>query len=173
MHEIKLYKSKSKALTLLLGCGIFVAIGFWAMDETPFFKWSCIIFFGLGILVALFNLLDFRPQIIINEIGIFDRTNIKEFINWQVIDDAYLININGQKFISLVVDESYRPSKNKSKWYKLAVKINEQIGAQEINIMLGQIEIDSEKFLEFVLKMKDAEPSLKQKLLSTGITHYQ
>ncbi|WP_026980936.1 STM3941 family protein [Flavobacterium suncheonense] len=173
MREIKLYKSKNRALKLLFGGGAFVAIGFFIMDKNPFAAWAGILFFGLGIIVGLFHLFDKRPQIIINELGIFDRTTLKDFINWEIINDAYLIDIYNQKFICLVVDKEYKPSNKKNDFYKLAVKLNEKIGAQELNIALGQIDIDPNDFLQFIIEMKNAEGNNKTKLILDGIKHYR
>ncbi len=73
--------------------------------------WIGTCFFGLAIPIGFFHLFDKRPQVIINEIGIYDRTTHNEFINWEIIKDAYPINIYGQDFICLLVSENFRPSK--------------------------------------------------------------
>lgn len=159
MKEIKLHKSPWKAIKLILLCSIFVAAGIWGIttDNMPaWVAWLSIGFFGLGYPVGLFHLFDRRPQIIINEVGIFDRTAHKDFINWEIIQDAYAIDINGQKFICLVVDEQFRPSKTKGKWYKNAAALNEVIGAQELNLSLGQININVDKLTEFILSIRTA-----------------
>ncbi len=118
LTEIKLYKSPWLAIKMILLCSVFVAIGIWGLKtgEMPaLICWLSIGFFGLGYPVGLFHLFDRRPQIIINEIGIFDRTTHKDFINWEIIKGAYPIDIYRQKFICLIVDGNFRPSKRKSK----------------------------------------------------------
>ena len=166
--DVKLYKSPWRAIKLLLLCSIFVAGGIFilrATDAPMWVGWFNICFFGLGYPVSLFHLLDRRPQIIINEIGIFDRTTYKDFINWQVIHDAYPINISGQKFISLIVDREYEPSARKGKFYKTMADFSREIGAQELNISLGQIVIDEIKLTQFIKTMIHARPeSRKEKL---------
>jgi hypothetical protein len=122
-------------------------------------------FFGLGYPVGLFHLFDRRPQIIINEIGIFDRTTYKDFINWGVIQGAYPINISGQKFVCLVVDEQYEPSTKKGKLYKSVSNLSKEIGAQELNISLGQITVDEVKLTEFILTMINVTPENRQEKL--------
>jgi hypothetical protein len=120
--------------------------------DTPTWVWYLNIgLFGLGYPIGLFHLFDRRPQIIINEIGIFDRTTYKDFINWSVIQDAYPIDISGQKFVCLVVDEKYEPSTKKGKAAKSFSNFSKEIGAQELNISLGQITIDEVKLTEFIL----------------------
>ncbi len=169
MKEIKLYKSRWKAAKLILGSAIFVMIGIFLVDEKTVLGLSCMIFFGLCLVVGLFQFFDRRPQIIINEIGIFDRTTLKEFINWEIIYDAYLIKISGQKFICLTIDEKFRPSNSKSKIYKQFVILNEELGAQEINLSVSPVAINSLKLLEFIQAMISADKTVKPKLIDKGI----
>jgi hypothetical protein len=134
--------------------------------DTP--KWVCYLnigFFGLGYPVGLSHLLDRRPQILINEVGIFDRTTYKDFINWDVIQDAYPIDISGQKFVCLVVDEKYEPSTKKGKIAKSLSNFSKEIGAQELNISLGQITIDEVKLTEFILAMINVRPEDRKERL--------
>jgi len=176
MTEIKLYKSPWRAIKLMLLCSIFVAIGILGItigDMPAWAAWLNIGFFGLGYPVGLFSLFDRRPQIIINETGIFDRTTHKDFINWEIIKDAYLIDIYKQKFICLVVDDEFKPSKTKSKLYKQTAKFSEAIGAQELNIALGQIKINPEKLTEFILLMRTATKPDKTALLTKTLTEWK
>ncbi|GAB3822932.1 STM3941 family protein [Pontibacter rugosus] len=131
------------------------------------FGWFSTCFFGLGIPVGIFHLFHRRPQIIINEVGIFDRTTHKDFINWEIIRDAYLINIHGQKFISLKVDDNFKPSRKKGKLYKGAARFSEAFGAQELNISLGQVRIDVTKLTEFINAMSKADKNAKRELIKT------
>ena len=173
MTEIKLYKSNKKVLKLFLLAAPLIAAGIWMIlreDGTQtdrIMGWIGTIFFGLAIPVGLFHLFDKRPQIIINEIGIYDRTTHDEFINWEIIKDAYPINIYGQHFICLLVPENFRPSKKKSKFYKGVAKLNEELGAQELNIQLGQLEMDTIKLTELIIAMTHAEKSKKAELIKT------
>lgn len=167
MKEIKLYKSPRRAIKLILLCSIFVGVGLLGIltGQMPaWIAWLNIGFFGLGYPVGLSHLFDRRPQIIINETGIFDRTTSSDFINWQIIQDAYLIDIHKQKFICLVVDEKFKPSKNKSKLYQRRTRFSEAIGAQELNISLGQVNIDPQKLTEFILHMRTATNTDKAQL---------
>jgi len=171
--EIKLYKSPWRAIKLILLCSIFVVGGYFILmdtDSPKWIGWFNICFFGLGYPVGLFHLLDRRPQIIINELGIFDRTTYEKFINWEVIWGAYPIKISGEKFICLEVDPAYEPSRRKGKVAKTLSRINKEIGAQELNISLGQVSVDQMKLVEFILAMINLMPEgrtdlLKQRLL--------
>ena len=138
------------------------------LTDKQLMGWLCIGFFGLGYPLGIYNLIDKKPMIIINEIGIFDRSANRDFINWELIHDAYPININGQKYICLIIDEKFKPSRKKGVIYKSAVKLNEAIGAQELNIHLGQIKkIDEIKLTEFIIEMSKADKTTKAKLIKT------
>jgi hypothetical protein len=172
--DIKLYKSPWRAIKMILLCSILVFVGLFLLlytDSPRWVGWLNILFFGLGYPVGLFHLLDRRPQIIINEVGIFDRTTYKDFINWEVIRSAYPMDISGQKFVCLVVDERYEPSAKKGKLAKSFSNLSKEIGAQELNISLGQINVDEIKLTEFILIMINVRPEnrkekLKDKLLT-------
>jgi len=167
MNEIKIYKSYLKAIWLLAASLAFVFLGALLIVKAghPIIGWLCVLFFGLGIPIGLFNLFDRRPQIIINDIGIFDRTIHKEIINWELIHNAYPISIHSNTFICLVIDENFRPSKKKGKFYNKVVDLNHAIGAQELNINLGQTNIDEIKLTEFILRMIVADRPTKTSLI--------
>jgi len=153
--------------TPLIAVGIWMIIVDGGSETDRIMGWVGTCFFGLAIPIGLFHLFDKRPQVIINEIGIYDRTIHDEFINWEIIKDAYPINIYGQHFICLLVPENFRPSDRKSKFYKGIVKLNEELGAQELNIQLGQLEVDTIKLTEFIVAMTQAEKSKKSELIKT------
>ena len=91
----------------------FVAIGIWQISSNELFTFDwimgliCTSFFSLGLFVGIFHFFDKRPQIIITEEGIWDRTTKQELIKWEEIIEAYPISISRQKFISLIVNESF------------------------------------------------------------------
>ena len=138
----------------------FVLIGIWMITREPvgttnyIMGWFITCFFGLGIPVGLFQLLDRRPQIIINESGIWDRTTNQDEVKWEQIQGAYPLNIFGQKFISLVVDDTFV---FRTKQYKWAAKINERIGAQKLNLHLGQLKIDENELINFLQEMTETQ----------------
>jgi hypothetical protein len=157
----------------MLLCSIFVVGGYFILMGTDIPKWIGwfnVCFFGLGYPIGLFHLFDRRPQIIINELGIFDRTTYQKFINWEVIWGAYPLTISGEKFICLEVDPNYEPSREKGKAAKTVSALNKEIGAQELNISLGQVSVDQKKLLEVILAIIKSRPEdrtemLKQQLL--------
>jgi hypothetical protein len=159
MPEVRLYKSPGKAIKLLLGCAAFVAMGAVLLrtpDTPKWVAWSSIGFFGLGIPLAVYQLLDRRPQIVINEVGIFDRMAHQDFINWEIIQDAYLIEVHKQPFLCLVVDEAFEPSRTKGRFRRSVARLNKELGFQELNITLGYVNVDIERLAAFILTMRTA-----------------
>ena len=174
MTEFRLYKSRWKALRLMLGCAVFVAIGIFLLgkpDTPQWGAWSCIGFFGLGLPMGAFQLLDRRPQIIVNEFGVFDRTTHHEFINWEIIQDVYLVELHRQRFICLVVDEAFEPSRRKGKFQQGMAKLGKEIGFQELNISLGSVDVDAMRFAEFLLAMRGAKPPEREVLVRKAIAN--
>lgn len=98
-----------------------------------------------------------KPKIIINEIGIWDRTLKSDTINWEIIQEAYLTKIHSQKFICLKVDESYKPSNKKGNLFKASAKLDKLLGFQELKIALAHIKIDAIKLTVFINLMSNSE----------------
>jgi hypothetical protein len=175
MTEIKLYKSNKKAFKMyllavpLIICGVWLITRADSSETDRIMGWIGTCFFSLAIPISLYHLFDKRPQVIINETGIFDRTTHNEFINWEIIKEAYPINIHGQHFICLSVPEDFKPSKKKSRLYKGFAKLNEMIGAQELNIQLGQLDIDTMKLTEFIIAMTHADKNKKKELIKNVV----
>jgi hypothetical protein len=157
MEEIKLYKAKTKAFKLLALTILFVVSGIWLITiDKSLVGWLCTLFFGLGIPIGIFHLFDKRPQVVINESGIWDRTMKQDIIKWEQINEAYPIDIHRQKFISLVVEDSFV---FKQKQYKWAKKISDSIGAQRLNLSLGQLNINEIMLTNFINEMVNSDKS--------------
>ncbi len=125
---------------------------------------------GLGYPVALFHLFDRRPQIVINEIGIFDRRTCKDFINWDVIQRAYAMDVMVGGYVCLIVDNKYLSSIKKA-GVDRPFMIFPEIGAHQIDISVGQLAIDEFKLAEFIMKMSKLRPEnrkeeLKERLIT-------
>ncbi len=119
-----------------------------------FMGWFAILFFGLGILLGIFIIFDRKPQIIISENGIWDRSLKQEQINWEQIKETYPIDINNQKFISIVVDQTFEFKKKQYKWIG---NLNKFIGVQRLNLNLSQIKIDEVIVSELLNKIINSE----------------
>ena len=140
-------------------------------DAPRWVAWMSIGFFGLGIPVSLFQLLDRRPQIIVNDVGVFDRMMHHEFINWTLIQDVYLAEVNKQTFVCLVVDEAFEPSRRKGKFKQGMANLNKELGFQELNISLGFVNTNALRFAEFILAMRGAAPPERGELVRKAIAN--
>ncbi len=169
MTEIKLYKTTTKGLKIIGMCLPFIAIGLWMITQEPtgttnyIMGWVCTCFFGLGIPVGLFQTFDRRPQIILSEKGIWDRTTNQDEVKWEQIIEAYPLDIFEQKFISLVTDDTFVFKKKPYKW---AAKINKEIGAQNLNLHLGQIKIDEIELVNFINRVSKENIEERRKLIN-------
>ncbi len=172
MKEIKLYKSIGKGLKLIGLTSLFVipSIYFIAANEPEMKTFSsvAICFFGWGYPIGLYKILDRRPHLVINEIGIFDRSLGDKTINWEVISDAYIAQVHGIEFICLSVDSSFELQEKTSKIKKMVAAANESLGFQEYNISLENVSVKSGALVTLILQMIHAEMPERRKLLELG-----
>jgi hypothetical protein len=150
MKEIKLYKSPQKSLKMLFLSLVFVVPSLYFIirgEDHLWIWWLSVCFFGIGTVMSLYNMLNRRPRIIINKIGVADRSSDQGIIPWEMIKEAYDITISSQSFICLVVDESFVVKK---KLYKWAQKLNDQAGAQKVNLNISLLAADVKKLLTLI-----------------------
>jgi hypothetical protein len=165
--EIKLYKSPKRAFKLILVSSVVVVCALFLLVtlNVPTRAWYPIIgVCGLGYPVALFHLFDRRPQIVINEIGIFDRRTCKDFINWDVIQRAYAMDVLIGGYVCLIVDNKYLSSIKKAQVNR-PFRIFPEIGAHQIDISVGQLAVDEFKLAEFIMKMSKLRPENRKEKL--------
>jgi len=186
MTEIKIYKSPWKAIKLILLSLPFIIFCSYSLffghsaDTTPKMDWFGLCFFGMGIPLGLFNLLDIRPEMIINDDGIFNRQSYgifnnsknKGFVKWDSIKDVYLkeyqsrspqgITTAKQKYICLNLKED-----NIIALDGQSNKLNKGLGLGDYNIPLMNLRtFDEQKFIQLIKLMSHSSFSEKQKLLN-------
>lgn len=165
MTEIKLYKSSLKSLRLLFLSSIFVIPSIFSIiteKQTKFIVWFCFLFFGIAFLISIFNILDKRVQIIINEFGIWDRAINQETIKWEFIKNAYRVEIYKQVFICIKTDRKFLMKKKLDRW---ASFLNKASGAQNININFSYINNDIEKTITLINNLKNEDIQGREKLI--------
>lgn len=161
MTEIKLYKSPLKSLRLFLLSSVFVIPCGWLIfvdGNNDWDLWFPLCFFGLGYAMSLFNILDRRVQIVINRNGIWDRTAKLDLVEWELVKEAYEIEVYKQKFISVVTDEKLKPKKKIYAWVSY---LNRKIGARDINLNISQIKVNAQKMVTLIDILKN-EPIEKR-----------
>jgi len=109
--------SKRKLWILLLLSCVFVAGGFWLLTRVPeyegfnvlkaqFAALACITFFGLGIPIFLFKIIDKRAGLVINSIGVYrlGLINYHDVIPWAHITHCSITRIQRTELLLIHVD---------------------------------------------------------------------
>lgn len=152
-----LYNSKAKYIKLLIGCLLFVICGGIMVYSDPSSKsqtagWLSIAFFGFGIIVAIRQLLDYKPRILIDSHGITDNTLKVGMIEWCDIEGATLSRIQAEYFIQLELASESKYLDRLSTGHKRAAEANTLIGYQRISINLSGVKCDAKKILNLILQ---------------------
>ncbi len=129
-------------------------------------SWVSICFFGWGYPIGLYKILDRRPHLIINELGVFDRSLGNKTINWEVINDAYIAQVHGIEFICLSINASFDLQLKKSKFKQMMASANKSLGFQEYNINLENLRVDAGALVTLILQMIHAEKPERTRLLT-------
>jgi hypothetical protein len=112
--------------------------------------WITAGFFALGPAVFLWQLIDPRPRLIIDEHGIYDRTFGVGWIAWSDIDDAYMHSTQGVEFICLrVLDPSSYLGKLSWVRRRLA-EVNRALGFTEFNVCVSGLRVSAEEVFRLV-----------------------
>ena len=161
MEPIVIGNSRWKYVLLLVVCLGFVAGGVFIlmMDRSPknlAGGWGCIVFFGAGVPIAVWQIFDSRPRLIIDENGINDRTMGVGLIPWSEIEDAYVMSIERNDFICLVVRDPSLWIHKLSPLQKAMASTNLKLGFTELNVNLSGIDVSSRQIHELILKMSAA-----------------
>lgn len=165
MTEIRLYKSPRKAFRYFALAIPLVIIGVWLITRAEsslldkIMGWFGTFFFGSVICIAFFHLFDKRPQIIINENGLWDRSTKQDLIKWELIIHVAPLNIFGQKFITLTMAKSF---KLKTKRYGWAKRLSDKVGSTGLDIPLSQIKINQFEMIRFIMEMIKTEEHKKR-----------
>lgn len=165
MSEIKLYKNRyGKLAFLLIVSSAFLLAGIWALGQQyvdrydNIMSYICLIFGIVALAFSTFQILDRRVQILITPNGIADRSTKMKMIPWEHIQEAYPIKISGQSFIALSLAEQ---AKNRPRLYRWAALINNAVGAQEVNINIGLINVGAQRLSDLINLLSRTEPDLR------------
>jgi hypothetical protein len=152
---IVIRRSAGVFLVMLAASGSFVAAGVCILLADPRqgpMAWGCISFFGGCALVSLWQLLDARPRLVVDEDGIYDRTLHVGRIGWGDIKGAYLKSIQDHDFICLVLFDDEEYVRRLPPLLRSMVQLNESLGFTPISINLTGIHGQTEQLLELILK---------------------
>lgn len=158
--KIELRNSRVRFVKLLIGSLSFVIIGVLLVfldssgrQHSPgdaAAGWASIIFFGSCAVVFLKHLLDSRPRIIIDDLGIFDRTLGIGVISWTDIQGAYLRSICGNEFICLDLRNAENYLSQSSPVKRALAGTNRVWGFTSISLNLCGVAAESNDVLELI-----------------------
>lgn len=105
---LRLRTTRRKMLVLLLGCSMFVAGGVFVLPTHPVAGYGAIVFFGLGVVVALIQLLPDSAYVELDERGFTTCTLFrKRFLRWEDVAEFSTIRLEGR--VSPMVAFRYAP----------------------------------------------------------------
>jgi hypothetical protein len=110
--EVLFQASKGKAVLLLLGSIIFVAIGYWMTSEEPLMGWICVGFFALGIPASIAMLISKAIYLHLDREGfemVSPVTRVR--VKWSDVDGFAMGKIEGAKMIQIVYARHYSQQK--------------------------------------------------------------
>lgn len=95
-------------MTLLVGAACFVVAGIWIAPRKPAIGYPAIVFFGLGVLVAVVNLLPGSAYLLIDESG-FTYASLfrKHCVPWDQIDSFVPIRIGMRQMVGWKYNSSH------------------------------------------------------------------
>jgi hypothetical protein len=162
MEPLVIRASRSKAILLFAGCLAFAGGGVAMLlttERSPdqrLIGGACVLFFGGGALVALRQLFDSRPRLVIDDSGILDSTLGVGTIPWSEILDARVQSIQGNDFICLSVRNPEMWIHSYSPVQRALVSANKALGFTELNINLAGVAADTARIHELILKLSAA-----------------
>jgi hypothetical protein len=123
--------------------------------------WLGIVFFGACAAVGVWQTLDPRPRLIIDDEGVFDRTLKVGRIPWSEIAGVHLPSMMSKQFICLDLRDEDRWIASLARPYQVMVKGNEALGFTRLNLNLSGTNANTAELLP-VLQRKCAEHATRQ-----------
>ena len=152
MEKLVIGNARWKYVLLLGGCVGFVAVGVVILARGNWFGLVPIIFFGSGIPIFVWQILDSRPRLVIDEHGVVDRTLGVGRIAWRDIEGAWVASINGNDFICLELRNGDEYRRRLSKVKRAMASANRKLGFTDFNLNLSGVNASTEQVFELLLK---------------------
>ncbi len=96
-------------LPLLLGCGVFVAVGVWLYDGQPFFGALLLLIFGIGFIVGLVAILPNSAYLQLTTEGFtFVSFFRKHFVPWECVDSFRAVKLGVNNMVGWNYSAEYK-----------------------------------------------------------------
>lgn len=108
---LRLSTTRRSMLLLLLGSAAFVVAGFFVLPTHPVLAEQAIVFFGLGVLVAVIQLLPNSSYLEVDERGFTTCTMFRKgFVSWDDVAEfvPYTVNARARKRVGFRYAASYQ-----------------------------------------------------------------
>lgn len=137
------------SLAFVLGGALIVR----GRDSDAWVGWLCMVFFGSCAMIFVWQLIDSRPRLVIDDKGVMDRTLGLGVIPWSEMEGAYLKSIHGQDFVCLELRNTDRWLERLSPLKRKLTSANVALGFAPINLNLSGVSADAGQVLQLILKM--------------------
>ena len=138
----------------MLGSLAFVALGIFLIragdTDEPWIGWATVIFFGAGIPIFARQILDMRPRITVNDVGVVDRTLGVGIIPWMEIESAYVKSVKNIDFICLKVRNADAWLEKMPGFKRKMTSANLALGFEVLNLNLSGLKIDTDELFALV-----------------------
>jgi hypothetical protein len=152
MKKLIIKNSRWKYVPLLIGSFGFVAAGIWMVIQGEAFGWIALAFFGSGVPIFIWQIVDSRPRLIIDERGVSDRTLGIGRIRWSDIEAAYVRSIAGNDFICLELKNPEKYKQKLSKVKRAMASANRGLGFTDFNLNLSGVDASTDEVFELLMK---------------------
>jgi hypothetical protein len=166
-QRVEITLNKSKITLLLVGALIFVSIGLWLVISPPSTKntdwlnrsiiaivgYSALIFFGLCAFYLVRKLLDKKPGLIIDDMGLVDNSSGLSVgqILWTDIENISVIEIHRQKLIMLhVTNPQHYIDRQTSIFKRKGMQFNNKLYGTPLSITSNGLKISFDKLLSLL-----------------------
>ena len=137
---------------MLIGSIGFVAAGIAMVAQGKAFGWVAILFFGCGVPIYIWQIVDSRPRLIIDDDGVLDRTMGVGRIAWGDIETAYVRSIDGNDFICFELKDPEKYLQKSSKVKRAMAGANRGLGFTDFNLNLVGVDAKTEEVFELIIK---------------------
>ncbi|HWS55447.1 MAG TPA: STM3941 family protein [Pyrinomonadaceae bacterium] len=152
MEKLTIKSSRWKHVLLLIASVGFVVAGVAMLAKGNWFGWVAIIFFGSGIPIFIWQIMDARPRLVIDERGVADRTLGVGRIDWGDIVAARVMSISGNDFISLELRDPEKYLSRLSNVKRAMASANRKLGFSDFNLNLSGVDAKTEEVFELLMK---------------------
>jgi hypothetical protein len=165
---IHFYNAPWRGMRMIALCAPFVVLAIWHIQHKRMsvgdyiLDGIVILFFGAGLLLGFFHLLDRRPQLILTVQTFWARQLSLPPVRWEEIQDARLFKARGTVILNLKLDQTYVFPQQEYSWVK---SMRYRIRTHRYGVPVSGIQVDAEKLRALVLKMAACKAAERAALL--------